>query len=194
MVFTQRSFIFTQWDSAIHNSTMQALAEITSPVVIMGVAGCGKSSFAAALSQTLGWQLSEGDEYHPPENVAKMRAGIPLTDEDRAGWLQVLAEALVQRGPRAVLTCSALKKSYRDSLRHGVPDLRFVHLELTREQSIARVTHRPGHYFQPTLVDSQFAALEKPVHEAGVLTVDATLPIETIQAQVCAWLQVKECV
>lgn len=194
MVFTQRSFLFIQWDSAIHNSTMQALAEITGPVVIMGVAGCGKSSFAAALSQALDWQLIEGDEYHPPENVNKMRAGIPLTDEDRAGWLQVLAEALVQRGPRAVLTCSALKKSYRDSLRHGVPDLRFVHLELTREQAIARVAQRPGHYFQPTLVDSQFAALEKPVHEAGVLTVDATLPIEAIQAQVCAWLQVKECV
>jgi gluconokinase len=194
MVFTHRSFIFTNWDSAIHDSSMNGVADMTGPVVIMGVAGCGKSSFAAALSQALGWQLIEGDEYHPAENVNKMRAGIPLTDEDRAGWLVVLADALVQRGPNAVLTCSALKKSYRDSLRQGVPDLRFVHLELTREQSIARVTQRPGHYFQPALVDSQFATLEKPVDEAGVLTVDATLPIETIQAQVCAWLHVKECV
>jgi gluconokinase len=126
------------------------------------------------------------------ENVNKMRAGIPLTDEDRAGWLLALADALVQRGPHAVLTCSALKKSYRDSLRRGVPDLRFVHLELTREQSIARVTQRPGHYFQPALVDSQFAALEKPINEAGVISIDATLPIETIQAQVCAWLHTKE--
>jgi len=164
------------------------------PVVIMGVAGCGKSSFAAALTHALGWTLIEGDEFHPPENVNKMRAGIALTDEDRAGWLHVLAEEMVRRGPNAVLTCSALKKTYRDRLRCSVPELRFVHLELTREQAMARVTHRPGHYFQPTLVDSQFAALEKPVNESGVLTVDATQSIETIQAQVCAWMQTKELV
>lgn len=164
------------------------------PVVIMGVAGCGKSSFAAALSQALGWQLIEGDEFHPPENISKMRAGIALTDEDRAGWLAVLAHALLQHGPHAVLTCSALKKAYRDRLRHSLPQLCFVYLDLTREQSIARVTQRPGHYFQPALVDSQFAALEKPVNESGVLTVDATQSIETLQAQVCAWLQAKECV
>jgi gluconokinase len=93
-----------------------------------------------------------------------------------------------------VLTCSALKKAYRDRLRQSVPALRFVHLDLTRDQSIARVTQRPGHYFQPALVDSQFAVLEKPVNEAGVLTVDATQSIETIQAKVCAWLQAKELV
>jgi len=168
--------------------------ELMSPVVIMGVAGCGKSSFAAALSQALGWQLIEGDEFHPLENVNKMRAGVPLTDEDRAGWLDVLADELVRRGPYAVLTCSALKKAYRDRLRQSVPALRFVHLDLTREQSVARVTQRPGHYFQPALVDSQFAALEKPVDEAGVFTADATQSIETIQAQVCAWLQAKELV
>ena len=168
-------------------------SELMSPVVIMGVAGCGKSSFAAALSQALGWQLIEGDEFHPPENVNKMRAGVPLTDDDRAGWLDALANELVQRGPRAVLTCSALKKSYRDRLRQSVQGLLFVHLDLTREQSIARVTQRPGHYFQPALVDSQFAALEKPVDEAGVFTADATQSIETIQVQVCAWLQAKEC-
>ena len=89
-------------------------SELIGPVVIMGVAGCGKSSFAAALSQALGWQLIEGDEFHPPENVNKMREGVPLTDDDRAGWLDVLANELVQRGPHAVLTCSALKKAYRD--------------------------------------------------------------------------------
>jgi len=160
----------------------------------MGVAGCGKSSFAAVLSQTLGWRLIEGDEFHPAENVNKMRAGIALTDADRAGWLDVLADELVAHGPYAVMTCSALKEAYRDRLRHSVPALRFVHLDLTREQSIARVTQRPGHYFQPTLVDSQFADLEKPVNEVGVIVVDATQAIESIQAQVCAWLQAKECV
>jgi gluconokinase len=167
-------------------------SELISPVVVMGVAGCGKSSFAAALSQALGWQLIEGDEFHPVENVNKMRAGIALTDEDRAGWLDLLADELVLRGPHAVLTCSALKKAYRDRLRQSVPNLRFVHLDLTREQSIARVTQRLGHYFQPALVDSQFAVLEKPVNEIGVITVDATQTIESIQAQVCAWLQAKE--
>jgi gluconokinase len=160
----------------------------------MGVAGCGKSSFAGALTHALGWGLIEGDEFHSAENVNKMRAGIALTDDDRADWLRVLTEELLRRGPQAVLTCSALKKAYRDRLRQSVPDLRFVHLDLTREQAIERVTHRPGHYFQPALVDSQFAALEKPVNEAGVLVADATLPIATLQAQVCAWLQVKECV
>ena len=167
---------------------------MNAPVVIMGVAGCGKSSFAAALSHALDWQLIEGDEFHPTENVNEMRAGIALTDEDRAGWLDVLSNELVQRGPHAVLTCSALKKAYRDRLRQSVQGLLFVHLDLTREQSIARVTQRPGHYFQPALVDSQFAALEKPINESGVITVDATQSIETIQAQVCAWLQAKECV
>jgi gluconokinase len=168
--------------------------DVVGPVVIMGVAGCGKSSLAAALSQTLNWQWVEGDEFHSTDNVNKMRAGIALTDEDRAGWLDVLAQQLVQRGPQVVLTCSALKKSYRDRLRRSVPSLRFVHLDLTREQSMARVTQRPGHYFQPALVDSQFAALEKPVGEAGVFTADATHSIETLQAQVCAWLNAKECV
>jgi gluconokinase len=182
------STFLLKWDSAIRNAKMNA------PVVIMGVAGCGKSSFAAALSQALGWQLIEGDEFHPPENVNKMRAGIALTDNDRAGWLDVLAHELVQRAPRAVLTCSALKKAYRERLRQSVQGLLFVHLDLTREQSIARVTQRPGHYFQPALVDSQFAALEKPINESGVITVDATQSIETIQAQVCAWLKAKECV
>lgn len=100
-----------------------------------------------------------------------MRAGIALTDEDHAGWLDVLATELVQRGPHALLTCSALKKSYRDRLRQSVQGLLFVHLNLTREQSIARVAQRPGHYFQPALVDSQFSALEKPVNEASVLRV-----------------------
>jgi gluconokinase len=185
---TQALYFLSKWDSAIQYSKMNG------PVVIMGVAGCGKSSLAAALSQALGWQLIEGDEFHPSANVNKMRAGIALTDEDRAGWLDILANQLVRHGACAVLTCSALKKAYRDRLRQSVPSLRFVHLELTREQSIARVTQRRDHYFQPTLVDSQFAALEKPVHEAGVLTVDATQGIETIQAQVCAWVTKKECV
>ena len=99
---------------------------MSGPIVIMGVAGCGKSSLAAALSKNLGWHLIEGDDFHPPENVQKMRSGVALKDEDRAGWLAVLADELVRLGPQAVLTCSALKKAYRDRLRVSVPMLRFV--------------------------------------------------------------------
>lgn len=160
----------------------------------MGVAGCGKSSCASALAQTLGWHLIEGDEFHPLENVNKMRAGIALDDHDRAGWLAALADELLRKGPSSVLTCSALKKSYRDRLRHSVEGLRFVHLTLTPEQALQRVTQRAGHYFQPTLVDSQFAALEVPTHEVGVLSIDATLSIEKIQATIFDWLKSKELV
>ena len=155
----------------------------------MGVAGCGKSSLAVALSKKLGWHLIEGDDFHPPENVQKMRSGVALNDEDRAGWLAVLADELVRLGPQAVLTCSALKKAYRDRLRVSVPMLRFVHLELTPEQSMARVAQRSHHYFQPALVESQFKTLEKPVDEPGVLSVDGTLSIENLQEKVCDWIR-----
>jgi gluconokinase len=173
---------------------MNGLADMNGPIVIMGVAGCGKSSCASALAQSLGWQLIEGDEFHPPDNVNKMRAGIALNDQDRAGWLAALAQELLRCGTHSVLTCSALKKSYRDRLRQSVEGLRFVHLTLTPEQALQRVTQRAGHYFQPTLVDSQFAALEVPTHEAGVLSIDATQSMEKIQATICEWLQNKELV
>jgi gluconokinase len=162
------------------------------PIVIMGVAGCGKSSLAAALSHRLGWRLIEGDDFHPPENVKKMRSGIALNDEDRTGWLDALADQLVHCGPQAVLTCSALKKAYRDRLRSSGPSLRFVHLDLTREQSLARVAKRADHFFQPSLVDSQFQTLEKPVNEAGVLTLDGIQSIDGLLSQVCAWIERSE--
>ena len=162
---------------------------MSGPIVIMGVAGCGKSSLAVALSKKLGWHLIEGDDFHPPENVQKMRSGVALNDEDRAGWLAVLADQLVRYGSQTVLTCSALKKAYRDRLRLSGPALRFVHLDLTLEQSLARVAQRSDHYFQPSLVDSQFQALEKPVSEAGVLTLDGMQSIDGLLAHVCAWIE-----
>lgn len=166
--------------------------EINRPaLVVMGVSGCGKSSAAAAIAGTISGRMIEGDSYHPPENVEKMRNGIPLNDEDRAGWLERLAGVLadgVAAGEIPVLACSALKARYRDVLRSRTPGLGFVFLELTREAAFERVGHRPGHYMPSSLVDSQFAALEPPVEEDGVLTVDATRPLADIVTDVRDWL------
>lgn len=157
-------------------------------VVVMGVAGCGKSAVGAALAQQLGLPLVEGDDFHPPENIAKMREGVALDDADRAGWLQRLAQELRQRPQGAVLTCSALKRSYRVTLRAAVPGLRFLHLQLSPEQARARTAARAGHFYPASLVASQFAALEDPAGEPGVLQVDARLPVAELAAAASRWL------
>lgn len=159
-------------------------------IVVMGVSGCGKSSVGEAVAQERGARLIEGDEFHPPENIAKMSAGTPLTDADRAGWLARLgaeAAASVTQGNEVILTCSALKRSYRDRLRAAVPGLGFVYLDLARDVAGERMKHRPGHFMPASLVDSQFATLEPPTGEPDVLAVDATLPIAEIRARVGAW-------
>lgn len=176
-------------DSAIQNKPLPA-------VVVMGVSGCGKSSVAAEAAALLGWTLHEGDAYHSPESVAKMRAGQPLTDEDRAGWLDRLAQLLahaVHPSDAAgqggiVLTCSALRRRYRDHLRAAAPGLRFAFLELDYDEALARVSHRPGHFFSPTLVANQFATLESPRGEAGVLALDATRPIRDLGSDIAQWM------
>ncbi len=152
-------------------------------VVVMGVAGCGKSAVGERLAATLGLPLVEGDAFHPPANIAKMRAGQPLDDADRTGWLDALAAELQGRPAGAVLTCSALKRTYRDRLRAAAPALRFVHLALTPAQAHARVATRPGHFYPPTLVASQFAALEDPAGEPGVVALDATQPLPQVVAR-----------
>ncbi len=179
------------------NSTDSAIQSRLLPaVVVMGVSGCGKSSVAAEAAALLGWTLHEGDAYHSPESVAKMRAGQPLTDEDRAGWLDRLAHLLahaVRPGDGAgqggiVLTCSALRRRYRDHLRAAAPGLRFAFLELDYDHALARVSHRPGHFFSPTLVANQFATLESPRGEAGVLALDATRPIHDLGTSIAHWM------
>ncbi len=161
-------------------------------IVIMGVAGCGKSSLAQALAQTEGCSLIEGDDFHSPASRAKMSQGIALTDEDRAGWLAVLATEMQKHPEGVVLTCSALKKAYRDRLRHSVPTLQFAFLEIAREVAQRRVIARSAtHFFNAGLVDNQFATLESPVGEPGVIRLDATEPLETLQAQVSQWLHDK---
>jgi len=157
-------------------------------LVVMGVAGCGKSSVAAQAAAVLGLPMIEGDVFHSPESVAKMTAGEPLTDADRAGWLDRLAAELAARPDGAVLACSALKLAYRDRLRAAVPGLRFAYLQLSRDAALARVQGRAGHFFPVKLVDSQFATLEPPTGETGVLTLDATAPLPVLQAELLAWL------
>lgn len=158
-------------------------------LVVMGVSGCGKSTVARALATSLGLALLEGDDFHAPASIAKMRQGVPLTDEDRAGWLDRIAAALAAAPAGAVASCSALKRSYRSRLREAVPGLRFVFLDLPEPVAQARVAARSGsHFFPPSLVAQQFVTLETPTGEPGVCPVDATSPESLICAQVRDWL------
>jgi gluconokinase len=134
-------------------------------LVFMGVCGCGKSTVAELYARRTGATLIEADGFHPPENVAKMSAGTPLTDEDRAGWLAAMAQRLAEgkaRGEAMVLTCSALKLAYRDRLRQGDPDLFFIFLDGSQELLQARMDARKGHFMPPGLLGSQLATLERP--------------------------------
>lgn len=158
-------------------------------IVIMGVAGCGKSSLGVAVAQQLGLPLVEGDDHHSADSLNKMQHGIALTDADRAGWLAALGVQLQQHPDGMVLTCSALKRAYRDQLRQSAPGLCFVFLDISREQAAARVAARASsHFFSTSLVNSQFATLEVPTGEAGVLRVDGQLPLASLQVEVCDWL------
>ena len=155
----------------------------------MGVSGCGKSHVGAAIAHRLGLPLVEGDAFHGEANRALMQQGIALTDAHRADWLGQLGVELQRRPAGAVLTCSALKKAYRERLRAASPGLRFAWLDLSPAAAEERVAQRPGHFFPATLVATQFAALEPPVDEPGVLRVDACLPPEAIADRVAAWMR-----
>jgi gluconokinase len=158
-------------------------------VVVMGVAGCGKSSVAQRVAQRTGLPLIEGDDHHGAANRSKMAQGIALTDADRDGWLAALCAELVAHPDGAVVTCSALKRSYRDRLRSAAPGLQFAFLEISRTEAHARVSGRGSdHFFSSALVDNQFATLEVPTGEAGVLALDATLSLDALQQTICDWL------
>jgi gluconokinase len=162
-------------------------------IVIMGVAGCGKSSLAARLAQTTGMPLVEGDDHHSAASKAKMRQGVALTDADRDGWLTTLGQLLQSYPQGVLLTCSALKCAYRTRLRAASPGLRFVFLDISREAAQARVSARAAtHFFSSSLVDSQFSTLEDPDGEPGVLRLDALLPLNELSNQAIAWMHVKE--
>jgi gluconokinase len=169
-------------------SKQQVAQKVATKIVVMGVAGCGKSAMGQQLANLLGLPLIEGDDFHPPANVQKMQQGVPLGDEDRQGWLQTLAATLAGQTGGAVLTCSALKASYRTMLRQGNPQLRFVHLALTPAQALVRVAQRSDHFYPPSLVQSQFDALQDPAGEAGVLVLDATRPLANLAQAAAQWL------
>jgi gluconokinase len=145
----------------------------------MGVCGCGKSTVGAALAQQLGTPFIEGDKFHPAANVAKMSAGVPLDDADRAGWLQALADEIGKaraRGEGLVVSCSALKRRYRDLLRQADPELRFAHLQGPRELIADRLGRRADHYMPPALLDSQLRDLEPLQDDEGGVRLDIALP------------------
>lgn len=140
------------------------MAQASPPVVVvMGVAGVGKTTVARLLAQRLGAPFAEGDEFHPDANIAKMAAGIPLDDADREPWLRRIAEWMAERGREGtggVVTCSALKRHYRDILRTGWSDAFFLHLSGDRSLVGDRMSHRAGHFMPTSLLDSQFDILE----------------------------------
>jgi gluconokinase len=132
-------------------------------LVVMGVSGSGKTTIAQALSGRLGWEYGEGDDHHPAANVEKMRSGIPLDDDDRRPWLEELAAWIAEReraGRSSVLTCSALKRSYRDLLREGNESVWFVHVHVPQDLLMERMTTRQGHYMPASLLVSQLSTLE----------------------------------
>jgi gluconokinase len=135
----------------------------TTSVVVMGVSGSGKSTVAAGLVERLGWDFAEGDAFHPPENVEKMRAGTPLTDDDRWPWLRRLADWIGEHeraGTCCIVTCSALKRSYRDVLCDGHPSVWYAHVTADAKLIRDRMEHRTGHYMPVSLLDSQLELLE----------------------------------
>lgn len=132
-------------------------------VIVMGVSGAGKSVVAEGLAESTGWTMAEGDDFHPAANLAKMASGRPLDDEDRWPWLQAIADWIdeqEQAGRSCVVTCSALKRSYRDLLREGNPSVRFCQLDADTAILLARVEGRRGHYMPPSLLYSQLRSLQ----------------------------------
>lgn len=150
-------------------------------LVVMGVSGVGKSTLAKALAERLGWDFQEGDDLHPAANIAKMKAGIPLTDADRGPWLDAIAAWIDRQlgaGRPGVITCSALKRAYRDRLDAGRPLVVFVFDHLDEKAAAERIAGRKGHFMPPSLLASQFADLEPPGPDEPVITVDGAAPIE----------------
>lgn len=161
-------------------------------LVVMGVSGSGKTETSHAVADALGFRHIEADHFHPEENVARMRAGTPLSDADRVEWLQKLIvemQRAIDDGVGFVLACSALKRHYRDLLRDAVAEVRFAHLSIDYDTAVQRVGGREGHFMPISLVDSQFATLESPEGEPGVLVVDAAQPREQVLEEIVDWMQ-----
>jgi carbohydrate kinase (thermoresistant glucokinase family) len=155
----------------------------------MGVAGAGKSLIGSMLARALGVEFVEGDDFHSEENRRKMASGVPLDDDDRRGWLRGLAAHLEQArraGVGLVVSCSALKRAYRDVLRSGAPNVRFVYLKGPRPLLAQRLAHRQGHFMPPALLESQLATLEEPGPDEEAWVVDVGTPPADIVADLVA--------
>ena len=163
------------------------------PVIVMGVSGCGKSSVGERIAGALGCRFIEGDSLHPPANIEKMSAGIPLADEDRWPWLAIIGGVIAQsvaRREMIVISCSALKAAYRTRLRESAGGrLAFVFLEGSREVLETRMRARTAHFMPASLLDSQFATLEPPTGESCVITVDVALPLEALTEKALSGLR-----
>jgi gluconokinase/shikimate kinase len=156
-------------------------------LVLMGVSGCGKSTVAALLAGELGWPFEEGDSLHPQANIDKMAAGHPLDDEDRWPWLEKVAEwveACLDAGRSGIITCSSLKRSYRDLIDRRGHGVEFVYLAGSKELIAARLAARQGHFMPPGLLDSQFATLEEPTPDEPSIRVEVGPPAAEIADQI----------
>ncbi|GGU98551.1 gluconokinase [Actinomadura cremea] len=152
-------------------------------ILVGGVSGSGKTTVGTLLAERLGWDYAEADDFHSPENIAKMRSGTPLTDADRMPWLHAIGtwmDGRVRAGEPGVVTCSALKRAYRDVLLDDRPAVRLVLLDGDRDTIAARMRERKGHFFKPEMLDSQFADYERPGPDENVLTVPVSDPPEKI--------------
>jgi len=161
-------------------------------VVLAGVSGSGKTTVGESLARRLAWPFTDGDSLHPAANIAKMRAGVPLTDEDRWPWLAAVAAVIDERiaaGQSAVVACSALKRSYRDLLLAGRPAVRMVFLDVDRDLLAARLAARHGHFFRADLLASQLADLENPQPAERILVLPAVGTPEQIAQQIISRLQ-----
>jgi gluconokinase len=157
--------------------------ELPCALIVMGVSGSGKSTIGEGLAARLGFTFEDGDRFHPASNVAKMSAGIPLTDEDRWPWLRAIADEIdrvCEAGGHVVIACSALKRAYRDILVHRRRDVRIVFLQGTQPLIASRLAERKGHFMPPGLLESQFKTLEPPGADENPVTVSIGAPVEKI--------------
>jgi carbohydrate kinase (thermoresistant glucokinase family) len=161
----------------------QTIPETVHALIVMGVAGSGKTTVAQALGTRLGWRFEDGDKFHPASNVAKMRSGQPLTDEDRWPWLRAIAEEVDRTrdaGGHLIVACSALKRAYRDILIGTRTGVRLIYLNGARDLILQRLRARRGHFMPPELLDSQFATLEEPGPDEDAVVVDVAPAVEAI--------------
>ncbi|WP_254065928.1 MULTISPECIES: gluconokinase [unclassified Acidisoma] len=170
-------------------------ADRPTALIFMGVSGSGKSTIAAGVAEKLGLQMLEGDDLHPAANIAKMSAGTPLTDEDRWPWLRIIAGKIAawrQNGMEGIVTCSSLRRSYRDVLRAGHDDVLFVYLKGSRALLLDRMQHRTRHFMPASLLDTQLATLEEPGADEAAVTIEMGPPPDEVVTNVLKALAARD--